>query len=135
MRAAGWERRLDAVIEGARARPYVLGDNDCFRLACEVVKALTGVDRWPQFRGYTTKREALARIAQYGRSFEAAGDWFFRSSRVPMTQARRGDVAALATSDGMKHLGIVMGDRVAFMSAEGLIWIRPSDCLCAWRIG
>ena len=134
-RIEGWEQRLDAVIENARSRPYELGTHDCFSLACTVQAALTGVDRWPEFSGYRSKREALARIAEHGSTFEQAGDWFFGGGHVDMRLARRGDIVALRTEDGQKHLGVCLGDRVACLLADGLGFIPPSACLCAWRIG
>ena len=137
----GWESRLDAVIEQARHEPYEIGRHDCFRVACAVIEALTGVDRWPEFRGYRTKREALARIARHGSSFETAGDWFFGAGRIPVSSASRGDIVALKTPDGGKHLGVCVDHRVAFLSETGLIFIPITDAvspitmLCAWRVG
>ena len=135
-RLEGWEQRLDALIEAARDRPYVLGEHDCFRVACAVIEALTGVDRWPEWAGrYSTKREALVLLAQYGSSFEAAGDRFFDSPRMDWKLARRGDIVALATPDGEKHLGVVLDHRAAFLGVGGLSWFPASAALCAWRIG
>lgn len=135
MRVDGWERRLDAVIEAARGEPYELGRHDCFRMACHVIEALTGADRWPEFAGYRTKREALAKIAVHGATFEAAGDWFFGGARMDWKRARRGDIMAIATTDGEKHLGVCMGERAAFLAPDGLIWVAASSALCAWRVG
>ena len=135
MRLPGWEQRLDHAIEAARHAPYALGEHDCFRLACRVIEALTGVDRWPQFAGYRTRRQALARIARHGASFEAAGDWFFGGLRLPALQARRGDIVALATPDGEKHLGVCVGGRVAFLSEDGLMFLSLDRALCGWRVG
>ena len=135
MRLAGWESRLVAVIEDARTRPYVLGEHDCFRLACRVVEALTGIDRWPQFRGYKTKRQSLVKIAQYGSTFEAAGDWFF-GERIEHNFARRGDIAALQPDPaGEKHLGIVTGRSIVVLTEGGTGAVPLRDALCIWRIG
>lgn len=134
MRREGWESRLNAVLADARARPYVLGEHDCFRVACRVVEALTGVDRWPEFSGYTTKAEALAKIARHGRSFERAGDWFF-GERIALGYARRGDIAAVQSPDGEKHLGVVMGKQVYLMYELGLTPAPLAAAHCAWRVG
>jgi len=134
-RLEGWEQRLDAVIEAARHRPYVLGEHDCFRVACQVIEALTGVDRWPQFSGYRTRREALARLAAHGSNFEAAGDWFFGSERVEAREARRGDIVALASLNGEKHLAVCMGAQSACLTDAGLASVPTAACICAWRIG
>jgi hypothetical protein len=134
VRRPGWEERLAALIETARHEPYQLGVHDCFRLACRVVEALTGVDRWPQFAGYTTKREALELLAQHGTSFEAAFDWFFGCTHLHRFMARRGDIVAL--HDGHeKHLGVCLGHRVAALQPEGLLFLPLDQALCCWRIG
>lgn len=136
MRLQGWESRLAELVERARARPYVLGEHDCFRFACGAVQALTGEDRWPEFAGkYSTRRGALALLATYGRSFEEAFTWFFRSPAVEPAWARRGDVLAFATLDGEKHLGVCLGATTAGLGEGGLLFVRTMGCSCAWRIG
>ena len=135
MRRPGWERRLEHRLEAARTRPYVLGEHDCFRVVCAAVEALTGVDRWPEFAGrYRTRREALALIASYGSNFLAAFDWFFGGRRIDVRWAQRGDICALATPDGERHLGVCLGERTAVLGAQGLIKMRTLDCICAWRV-
>jgi len=134
-RLEGWEIRLDSMVERLRHAPYAIGSNDCFRLACRAIEALTGVDRWPEFAGYTTKREALRRIAVHGASFEAAGDWFFGPPRRAPACARRGDIVALRTTDGTKHLGVCMGHRAALISHQGLLFVPIERCLCSWGVG
>ena len=135
MRINGWEGRLWAIIEDARQRPYSLGEHDCFRLACRVVEALTGVDRWPEFAGYRTKREAMAKLAEHGANFEEAGDWFFGGKRMDVKLACRGDIAAIATVDGEKHLGVCVGDKLACLGPDGLAMIPLRAGTCAWKVG
>lgn len=135
MRLVGWERRLDDVIQDALRRPYVLGEHDCFRLACRVVEALTGVDRWPAFAGYQTERQALLAIAAYGGTFVAAGDKFFETDHVGVRLARRGDIVAYRDERDKYHLGVCLGDRVAVMDAAGLVFVRVTACECCWGIG
>lgn len=136
-RLEGWESRLDAIIEDARRKPYELGEHDCFRVACRVLAALTGVDRWPEFAGYKTKKQSLAIIARYGSSFEKAFDWFCGnpSPSVDVKFARRGDLCCVETADGEKHLGICLGRDTALLAPEGLIYIATLNCRCAWRVG
>lgn len=142
MRLDGWESRLAALLEDARHKPYALGEHDCFRLACGAVEGLTGVDRWPEFAGYRTRREALALIAQHGRSFEEAFDWFFGIAAVDARLARRGDVLMLVTPRGWDgsvrdeaHLGVCNGAQTAFLAPDGLLWIPTVTCLACWRVG
>lgn len=134
MRREGWEARLWEILAEAQARPYELGRHDCFRVACRVIEALSGVDRWPEFEGrYATAREARRLIARHGRSFEAAFDWFFGSANVPVRYAQRGDVVALAAGEA-KHLGVCLGAQSAFLAPEGLARVPTLNCICAWKI-
>lgn len=134
-RLDGWESRLHDVIEDARHRHYKLGEHDCFRLACRVVEALTGIDRWPEFAGYTTKRQALQALAYYGHSFVAAGDRFFGVEHQPIRMARRGDVMGYCDLMGEWHLGICIGRNVALLDEAGLAFMDLAVCSCCWRVG
>ena len=135
MRLEGWEQRLDSVISAQRTKTYELGKEDCFRLACRVVECLTGIDRWPEFAGYKTRDEAIRAIAKHGSSFEEAGDWFFSAERVSTGLARRGDIVAMQTQDGEKHLAVCLGSRCAGYGPDGLMFFPTSLGLCAWRVG
>ena len=135
VRLEGWDTRLWPIIEAARVKPYVLGEHDCFRLACATVEALTGIDRWPEFAGYTTRRAALAKLAAHGSNFEEAGDWFFESPSVDVRMARRGDICCIETVDGEKHLGVCLGRDTALLGPDGLTFFATLICRCVWRIG
>lgn len=135
MRIDGWETRLFEVVEAARHEPYQLGSHDCFRFACSSIEALTGVDRWPEFAGYRTKRDALVRIARHGKSAESAGDWFCGSPSVSTSRAQRGDILLLQTEDGEQHLGVCLGAQAAFLHERGLLFVPTLTCICAWKIG
>lgn len=136
MRLDGWEKRLAELIEAARSRPYVLGEHDCFRLACAVVEALTGVDHWPKWAGkYRTKREALALIATYGSNFTDAASRMFDGPPIEMPFAHRGDIAEFRDPSGEAHLAIVLGADVAVPVDTGLLFLKRRACRHAWRIG
>jgi hypothetical protein len=136
VRIEGWESRLDAILEAQRQVPYQLGREDCFRLACRAVEAVTGVDRWPEFAGrYRTKREALAEIARFGSSFDRAMDWFFGAMSISVLQARRGDIVSLRDPGGDLHLGVCVGARAACYGPSGLTFVPLSACRSAWRVG
>lgn len=134
-RMEGWESRLAGVIEAARDQPYVLGEHDCLRVALRTVEALTGVDRWAEFAGYRTKREAMATIARFGSNFEAAISWFFGAASIDVRLARRGDICLVETVDGEKHLGVCLGRDTALLAPEGLTYVATLLCKCAWRVG
>lgn len=136
MRVDCWEGRLQRVLEAARAAPYVLGEHDCFRVACAAVEALTGVDRWPEFSGrYRTKAEALRLIASHGRSFDEAFTWFFGGERVDHRLARTGDVLKYTDPTGEAHLGVCVGSEVAVLGEAGLLFVPRQACGPCWRVG
>ena len=132
----GWEARLATVLRQAARAPYVLGEHDCFRVACAAVEALTGVDHWEAWRGtYATRAQALRRIVEYHPDgFTAAFSRLFGGAPEPLAYAQRGDIAEFA--DGREqHLGIVCGATVAVLGETGLVHIPRSACAHAWSIG
>lgn len=144
-RLPGWESRLPEVIEAARCRAYVLGEHDCFRLACTVMQTLVGIDRWPWFAGqYTTRRECLALMAEHGHNFTEAASWFFGSAPVGWQLARRGDILeyrepATSVQAGWAHLVVLVGGSAAHncagLTESGLVFVPAHACANAWRIG
>jgi hypothetical protein len=135
-RLEGWELRFVEAIERARFAPYKLGEHDCFRFACQIVLALTGVDRWPEFVGrYHDRRSAIVLIHQYGSSFEAAFDKFFGTERISVLNAHRGDIVAITDATGERHLAVCMGPYLAALKPEGLLFLPRCAAHCAWRIG
>lgn len=135
-RLVGWEDRLFRVLEAARQRPYELGKHDCFRLACEVVQALTGADVWTPWAGsYSSKREALRQIAHFAGDFTAAASKFFGSLPRLMPHARRGDICEFVDADGEQHLGVALGLTVAILGPLGLEFVPREVCAHCWAIG
>jgi hypothetical protein len=133
-RLPGWERRVADVLEAARRRPYALGTHDCFRLACESVRALTGDDKLARFdEAYRTRREALRLIARYGSTVDAACAAFFGAATQPVKRARRGDICKY--EDVEPHLGVCVGAEVAVLADTGLRYVPLSACSACWRIG
>lgn len=132
-----WPERLLAVVESARLKPYVLGENDCLRMACACVEALTGVDFWPQFAGYKTKRQALVTIAKIAPSLGDAVTATLGMPPAPTLSAQRGDLFLYRDERGEDHLGVCVGRHVVLMAAEGTLQmgIDHPGLLCSWRIG
>lgn len=134
-RTQGWEDRLAAVLAAAQDAPYVLGQTDCLRLACASVEALTGVDLWPQFAGYQTKREALITIRRHAPTLAGAVSSVLGLPCQPIAVARRGDVCLY--HDREDHLGVCTGPRVVVTTDRGLVHAplsHPGLRGC-WRVG
>ena len=137
VRLEGWPERLHAVIEAARTRPYVLGETDCLRVACEAVAALTGVDFWPRFAGYHSKREALVTIARIAPSLGDAVAATLGVAPSGVLSALRGDLLLFRDATGEDHLGVCFGALVALTAPEGWAAVPLSHpgLVCSWRIG
>lgn len=136
-RRQGWELRLNAVLETARRRPYVLGESDCLRVACETVAALTGVDFWPRFAGYKTRRGALVTIARVAPSLAEAVSVTLGVKQSGVFAAWRGDLLLFRDDSGEDHIGVSCGSTVALTAPEGwlLIPLSHPGLLCSWRVG
>lgn len=136
-RRLDWPERLTAVVEAARGKPYVLGDNDCLRLACAAVDAVTGVDYWPRFAGYKTRRQALVTIAKIAPSLGEAVTATLGVSPAPTFSAQRGDILLYRDDRGEDHLGVCVGRHVTLMAADGtlLMGLDHPGLLCSWRVG
>ena len=145
MRLEGWERRLLAVIDDARARPYALGEHDCFRLACSAVQALTGADLWTYWAGkYKTRREALRLLAEFAllphgatalEVFTAAAGRLFHTRLESPRRACRGDIMEyIDPPSGEPHLGVCVGAHAAVLGEHGLAFVPITRCEGCWRI-
>lgn len=136
VRLEGWEVRLTRTIEAARTRDYALGEHDCFRLACQVVQALCGVDLWPSWAGrYSTKIGALRLIVENGGTFTGAFSQLFGQTPVSVRAMRRGDIVEYQSLDGEQHLAVCIGEYVAALGENGLKFVPLLDCRHGWRIG
>jgi hypothetical protein len=135
MRPEGWEHRLAAVIEGARARPYQLGRHDCLLFACDAWEAVTGTPAPVQLRGaYASKREALALIARHGKTLRAAVSAVTGLPELHPFAARRGDLLLWTDASG-EHLGICAGRHGAVLADDGLSFKPLTEFDAAWSVG
>jgi hypothetical protein len=136
-RLPGWEQRLAWVLESYRHRPYALGSNDCIRLACDTVQALTGEGLWHLLMGrYQDRDSAIRLVHQWGRTWSQAFSALFgEAPRMPYA-ARRGDILTFDDARD-KHLAVCAGPDVAVYGPQGLGFVPLTDArlLECWRIG
>lgn len=135
-RKEDWPARLAREIQLAQRQPYKLGTHDCLRFVCRCIAAMTGVDYWPRFAGYNTRREALRTIARIAPSLSAAVSLVLDQTPMPAVLAHRGDVVLYRDTEG-EHLGICVGQHVGVLGPAGLILLRLDHpgVAEAWRIG
>jgi hypothetical protein len=138
-RYVDWEVRLMAYLEPLRLTPFAWGKHDCCTFAAGAVKAMTGEDPMPEFRGrYSTAIGSARALKRFGAgTLPATLDTKFED--IAPALAQRGD---LVMAHG--NLGIAFND---FMFAvgqetdgetarEGLIRIARRDWgeARAWRV-
>jgi hypothetical protein len=135
-RKQDWPEQLAVQIAGAQALPYQIGQHDCLRFTCRVIEAMTGVDFWQQFGGYTSLREAQDKITSIAPTLKEAVCKVLGGEPQPVVQARRGDVVLFTDGYG-QHLGICTGARVAVLQRHGLAMLPINNVgmICAVRVG
>jgi len=134
-----WTERLFYFIEQRRREPFVWGRNDCCLFAADAVLAVCGVDiarRWRD--AYHSSEEAhLILKKKHGGPGGIAEAMELAALEhgfveVPASNARRGDVVLIDTPSG-KALSICIGDKLAAMGQEGIVFPPLREGLRAWR--
>ena len=131
-----WPEQLAAQVAAAQRKDYVIGVHDCLRFTCQCIASMTGVDYWPQFSGYTTLRQAQAKILSVAPTLQAAVCAVLGQSSAPVLMARRGDVVLFNDTFG-EHLGVCTGAFVAVLQRHGLLLLPISHpgMVCSVRVG
>ena len=131
-----WPEQLAAAVAAAQDRPYQIGTHDCLRFSCQCIAAMTGVDFWPTFAGYTTRRGAVETLAKHGASLQAAAAKVLAVETTPVLSARRGDLLVFHDKYG-EHLGVCTGSHVALLEHRGLLLLRLDHpgLQCCVRVG
>lgn len=131
-----WPERLAEQIASAQNKEYVLGTHDCLRFTCQCIEAMTGIDLWPQFKGYKTLREAQEKIKSIAPTLKEAACKVLGAEPSPTIAARRGDVILFNDTFG-EHLGVCTGASAAVLQRHGLALLPTSHpgMVCAVRVG
>lgn len=127
IRLSDWEARLIAYIAEKRGEAFAWGQNDCCTFSAGAVKAITGKDPMPEFRGKYDTALGSVRILE-GKKLEQVLDEKF--SEVPIGFAQRGDLVML---DGC--VGVVAGDYAWLVAEDGLERVKRPLWDKAWRVG
>lgn len=134
-RYADWPSRLYAALAAKQNIPFAWGSNDCLMFCADVVLAMTGFDHAENYRGnYSTEAEAQAIINTLTGASDVVGviDTLFK--RVPVLQARRGDLVAATVSERGPSIGVCAGGGCFFVGPGGLIQTPLQGCITAWRV-
>lgn len=137
VRKKDWRAQFEATIDEIKRTPFEWGVHDCGpSLAGRLVHAMTGVDLAAQYAGtYASEEEAAKIIRDAG--FATLGDMV--ASMLPAihpSQARVGDIAAIATDRPCGHgLGVVNGERIFVLTLTGIGTMALAKATMAFRVG
>ncbi len=142
-RRGDWQSRLSDYLVAVARRPFKYGDLDCGLFVAGAIAAMTGVDVARDLRGYSSRREAFARIrGMCGRpTMAAAADHLaaqFGIREVPVAMAQRGDAVLLSRARDPRctKLGLVAmhGFEVLIPYRDGILRVPRSLAVRAWHI-
>lgn len=138
-----WPERMIDAIAARRDTPFAWGSQDCALFACDVAKAVCGVDFAAPLRGrYSTGIGAARVLKSFAGSdakecgLEAAVEKIAAGHDRPEVaplMAQRGDLVLLDTLAG-PALGICIGEHVATAGPEGVALLPLADVTRAWRV-
>jgi hypothetical protein len=123
------------VILAAQGLAFALGRADCFTLAMDVARAVTGRDPYSAERGrYKTRRGALGRLRRRGyadlrQAFGAV--W----PEIAPGAALLGDLGVAATADGLTAIVHDGNSWVGLSPRGGLQAVTLADVAAAFRVG
>lgn len=133
-RRPDWERRLAAVVNGNRDRPYGYGVFDCAIFARMAVEAVTGVELLAGIdppKGWLGAAKFM--IARGWDDVEAMATELI-GAPCEAHLSRRGDLVSFREG-GELHLAVRVGGEALTPSSLGLRTVGPSHWCRAWKIG
>lgn len=134
-RQPDWERRLQAVLQSWRHKPYAYGTTDCACLAHAAVLAVTGVDLLPDAERPTSWIGAAKFLI--ARGYVSVEDMVDKLVGPPLHSAalaRRGDLVSYAASDE-RHLAVCVGRYALAPGPDDLMRIPMAAWVNAWKVG
>lgn len=135
MRYPDWPSRLSSALAFAGRRGFAWGTQDCCLFACDVAKAITGVDYGASFRGrYSDQRGAVKALQEFGAGSLRDTVTAIMGPEIPLARACRGDMVMANQGHG-NMLGICVGESVAFLTDRGFVYLKLASCKTAWRVG
>lgn len=135
-RYPNWRWRFEIAIKCEIRRPFEWGQCDCCLVAFRLVRAITGADLFP-YRGKYSDLRGLHEIGR--KDFDGALTTEDLARRllggsIDPGGARVGDMMFFERG-AWNSLGTMTANGAMFRSLDGMIFMPPSRCKCAWKIG
>jgi hypothetical protein len=139
IRSQDWQLALAAELEAAETMAFQWGSHDCCLFACDVIRAMTGVDLGADFRGKYDDAAGAAEViaeATGGKGLDVLIAQICAANDMPEIApafAWRGDVCLFDTDLG-PAVGIIAGSEAAYLSPDGLVMVPVEKLRTAWRV-
>ena len=132
-RLVDWPSRLNDHIEEWRHKKFEWGKADCALFCLYAEKAICGASRFDDFIGkYRSAAGSAKALLKIGGG-DLAANVGARLDEIEPYKAQRGDVALIDTPLG-DALSLVVGDKVAAMGKDGLVFLPLSAAKQAWKV-
>lgn len=132
-RLVDWPDRLQAHIEEWRHKKFEWGKSDCGHFCLYAEKAICGASRFDDWIGQYSSQNGFARFLVKMGVGDLAASVGARLREINPSKAQRGDVALIDTPAG-DALSLVVGDKVAAMGKDGLIFLPLNAAKKAWKV-
>ncbi len=137
IRHPDWRTRLEGAIKAEVGRPFKWGERDCCLVAFGLVRAITGADLFPYRGQYSTLkglRDIGRRDCDGALTTEDLATYLLGGDPVAAGPARVGDMMFFEKG-AWNSLGTMTAMGAMFCGYDGMIFMPPSRCKCAWKIG
>jgi hypothetical protein len=135
-RLDGWDRRLHALLQATRMRPFAWGTHDCCSFALEAYRALIG-EAAPNPYQWDSLLSAQRLLHRRGGVAGLAGEWF-GAPVAGWKSGRRGDIGLVDARRGLDSadaLAVIVGAHACGPGPAGLEFVSLSAVRRVWRIG
>lgn len=140
MRLAEWSHNLDDLIDSLRDKPFAWGENDCLNFANQAHLAMTGKPLASDWMGnyktaFGAKRHYVKLLKTQGFStIQQALDK--RLLRIHVKLPPRGSLVGRPADNQVTNLalGVCIGEKVAFISDEGVVFLPAQADDIFWAI-
>lgn len=126
-----WSRKLSDFLKNRRALPFQWGSNDCLAFASAAVQALTGVDFFSEYAGYSDESEAAELLKQNG-GVKGIIRKHLGGGTNAILSAKRGDIALVRMPRDTAGVVDDSGQFIALISPSGMVRVPLSKATRVW---